>query len=453
MQIRTRLTLQFISIVIWIMLMSCIAIYYFSASYTEKEFYSRLENRMTTAAKLLIVVEQVDSVLLRIIHDNDAGILPQEKIIIYNYLNQTLFSTDDAQEINISTELLDKIRLDKKLKFQKDDFDCLGILYTDKLNRFVVVGAAIDKFGDSKLQNLRNILLAVIGFSVLIVLVAGWFYAGRALAPISQVVEQVDKISVSNLNLRVNEGNGQDEIARLANTFNKMLERLETAFKMQKNFVANASHELRTPLTAITGQLEVALMSKRNTEDYERAIASVLEDIKRLNDLSNRLLSLAQASSEGLENSFSKIRIDELLWQIKDELQKINPDYKVEIIFDEFPEDENKLTIKGNEHLLKIAIINIMENACKFSDDHRVVLNISFTNEKIILKFSDKGIGIEQDEIAHIFEPFYRGKNAVNTKGYGIGLSLTDRIAKLHGASIEVNSQINQGTTIIFIFS
>jgi signal transduction histidine kinase len=124
----------------------------------------------------------------------------------------------------------------------------------------------------------------------------------------------------------VAEGTENDEISKLAHTFNNMLERLETAFKMQKNFIANASHELRTPLTTITGQLEVALMNVRTNTEYENIMYSVLEDIKNLNTASNRLLLLAQASSETSEIDFRPVRIDDVVWQGVAELRKRNPD-------------------------------------------------------------------------------------------------------------------------------
>ncbi len=107
-------------------------------------------------------------------------------------------------------------------------------------------------------------------------------FSGRALKPMSDVVGRVEEISISSLNLRVPEGNGADEIGRLARTFNNMLERLETSFSMQKNFIANASHELRTPLTSINGQLEVLMLKERSPEEYRTAVVSVMEDIKTL---------------------------------------------------------------------------------------------------------------------------------------------------------------------------
>ena len=152
----------------------------------------------------------------------------------------------------------------------------------------------------------------------------GWFFSGRALKPISDVVKKVEDISITSLNLRVFEGNGTDEIGRLANTFNKMLERLETSFAMQKTFIANASHELRTPLTSINGQLEVLMMKDRSTMEYKSALGSVLDDIRSLIDLSNRLLLIARTSGEGPVNINKKLRIDEILWQAQEEILRFN---------------------------------------------------------------------------------------------------------------------------------
>src|SRR5665811_396117 len=138
-----------------------------------------------------------------------------------------------------------------------------------------------------------------------------------------------DSISITSLNLRVFEGNGKDEIGKLAKTFNNMLERLETSFSMQKNFIANASHELRTPLTSINGQLEVLMMKDRSADEYKIALGSVLEDIKSLIDLSNRLLLIARTSAEGPSFYSNKIRIDEILWQAKEEIKRFNTGYHI----------------------------------------------------------------------------------------------------------------------------
>jgi signal transduction histidine kinase len=196
------------------------------------------------------------------------------------------------------------------------------------------------------------------------------------------------------LKKRVDEGNRKDEIAQLAITFNQMLDRIESAFETQRSFVSNASHEMRTPLTSITGQLEVALLGNRDTAEYESTLRSVLDDIRNLNKLTNGLLEIAQASMDITEMRQRNFRVDELLWQARNEVMKRNPAYDVQINITNFPDDENELIVSGVEPLFKTAITNLMENACKFSDDKRVSVTFSVVENHAYLKFKDNGIGI-----------------------------------------------------------
>ena len=367
MNIRNRITLRFILIVAIILMMASLLIYFFSADYRREEFYKRLQSKANNTAKLLIEVDEVDVPLLTKIEKDNPVSLPNEWIVIFDYKNEVLFRTDQQHSIPIDSALLNRIRLEDEVHFHTEEYEVLGFLFKGQYDRFTVVAGATDIYGFKKLQNLRTILLIVFIISIIGVSISGWFFSGKALQPISKVVQQVDDISITSLNLRVDEGNGRDEIAHLAGTFNRMLERLETAFKVQKNFIANASHELRTPLTAITGQLEVTLLNERSKSDYENVIHSVLDDIKSLNALSNRLLLLAQTSAEGLELKMMELRIDELVWQTRDELIRHNPAFNITIDIDYHLDDESKLTIKGDEQLVRTLLSNIIENGCKYS--------------------------------------------------------------------------------------
>ncbi|WP_339815710.1 HAMP domain-containing sensor histidine kinase [uncultured Imperialibacter sp.] len=446
MQIRDKLTFLFLLIVALIMGASSLAIYYLSAQYRKQEFYERIENKARNVAKLLIEVEEVDAELLRKIEENNPVSLPNEEITIFDYQNQVLYSSEGVQTVEVNEALLNRIRLEGEVRFVFGNQEVLGVLFTDQYDRVVVVASATDIFGYRKLNNLRNVLFIVFGAGLLFTFISGRIFAQRTLSPISRVIAQVDAIGISNLSSRVDEGNQTDELAQLAGTFNDMLDRLEEAFKLQKNFIANASHELRTPLTAITGQLEVTLLSDRTAEDYKRTVNSVLDDIKNLNYLSNRLLLLAQASSESVESSFGSIRVDELLWQSAGELQKRNPSYKVSISFNEDLEDD-QMTIVGNEQLIKTALLNLMDNGCKYSDPHEVQVSVEPDGGQLVLTFRDFGIGIDEEEQELIFEPFHRGSNAQNIKGHGIGLSLVQRIVKLHEGTLTLISKKGKGST------
>ena len=444
MNIRTKLTLQFTSIVAVIIILCAFSIYYFSASYRIENFYDRLKSKAVNTAKLLIEVEEVSSELLRKIEKDNPVSLPKEKIIIYNYKDEIVFTTDERKDIRVTTDLINKIRLEGEISFVQNGYECLGFLFADKYDRFVVISGAVDIYGVRRLTNLRWILIAVFCSSILLAFFSGWIFSGKVLVPISKVIDEVNDISITSLNLRVSEGNGKDEIAKLAQTFNRMLERLEAAFKIQKNFIANASHELRTPLTVITGELEVTLNTDRSVDEYKETITSVLEDMKNLNNISNRLLLLAQTSTESKHIDFKSLRIDDIIWQARTELLKRNQEYDIQVKIDENIADEQDFIIAGNELLIKTFILNLMDNGCKYSNDKTVEVLIKADSEYLTLTFSDKGIGIPEDEVEHIFEPFHRAKNSFTVKGHGIGLSLVLRIVKLHNGTIQVYSQLDK---------
>lgn len=448
MQIRTRLTVQFAVLTAFTLGMAFIAVYFFSSKYRQEDFYERLLSKASNTANLLIEVDEIDAELLSKIERANPSSLPGEAITIYNYQDEVVFNSGVDEVAEPDLELLNRVRLDKEIRYRKNGKEAVGFLFTGRYNRFVVLAEAMDVYGLKKVRNLRVVLILVFFAGLLLLILSGWFYSGRALRPISGVVKEVEGISITSLDKRVNIGNGQDEIAQLAITFNQMLDRLENAFKVQKNFIANASHELRTPLTAITGQLEVLLLKDRSPEEYQTTVSSVLEDMKQLNLTSNRLLLLAQTSSESGETVFEPLRIDEIIWAVRTDVLKRNPDFHVQVLLPSDEDEFEQLFVNGNELLLRTCFLNLVENGCKYSENHTCTIRVKGARDsEIEVVVSDSGIGISQDDLPRIFEPFHRGKNALGFKGHGLGLSLVDRIVRLHNGSIGVQSEQGTGTT------
>ena len=453
MNIRQKLTYRFAAIVAAILLVSFLAIYLFSALHRQHEYNSRLRAKAISTARFLIEQDEVDTTILKIIDHKNLGALFAEKVVIYNYLNEKIYSTDEEDVMQVSQDILNQVRLEGEVRFSRGPFEVVGVPYIDQYNRFIVFTAAYDIYGVGKLRNLRIILTTVFFFSILIVLLSGWVYAGKALLPMAKVVDQVRTITARNLHTRVDEGNQRDEIAQLSKTFNSMLSRLETAFALQKMFVSNASHELRNPLTVISSQLEVTLLKERAAADYRQTIASVLEDIRNLARTLNRLLALAQISAEEARLKRSRQRIDELLWQCRHELLRQHPHYQINIDMAALPEEEEQLYLQVDEYMLKMAFLNLMDNACKFSADHQVTVTLWADEKQVKVKFADKGMGIAPEDLPRIFEPFFRSSQTTAVKGQGIGLSIVDRILKLHDASLNVSSQVNRGTEVEISFA
>jgi signal transduction histidine kinase len=452
MEIRKKLTLQFTAIVAVILFIASLSVYISFSQGRKEEFFGRLESKAKLVAQMLMEIDGIDMEMLRRIEKNNPLSLPNEKIIIYDYLNRVIYSSDEDDVLRIPHWYLDKARIEKKIRYSQQPFEVLGSFHTGEFDRIIVFVAATDIFGYSKLYKLRIILLIVFITSMIIVYFAGRMFAARALKPVTKIISEVNAIGINNISERISQGNDTDELARLAKTFNGMLDRLETAFTSQKSFIANASHELRTPLTVIIGQLEVALMKVRSNEEYAGTMGSVLSDIKNLSLLSNRLLMLAQASSDMGDDNMKPLRIDDVLWNVRAELIKRKPDYLVNISFSEAIADETMLMVSGNELLLKTAIINLMENACKYSADATSDVVLDAEPNSLTLRFRDKGIGIPEDEVSLIFEPFFRARNSIGVKGHGIGLSLVDKIVNQHQGTIAVQSKLGEGSDFMVMF-
>lgn len=447
MSIRTRLTWQFTIIVTSILVLFFAFIYFFYADFRKEEYYSRLNTKALTTARLLIEVQEIDHDLLKIIDKNAVNVLHNEKVVIYDQNNSLIYSSTDDRELHIDTSTIQKIRKQGRVEWVHQMNETLGITYDEGNTHYVIIASAFDVYGRRKVVNLRFILVACTLLGIAITFIAGRLFAGQALRPIANINQQVSGIGGDNLDSRVDEGDAKDEIAQLAINFNKMLNRIASAFALQKNFVHNASHELRTPLAAMISQLQVGLAKERTEEEYKNLLNSVLEDAERMKGLSNGLLELAQAEADKMGIRMQPVRIDEVLFSSQRDVLKANKERSVELAFSELPDQEEALIVMANEGMLRTLFINLIDNACKFSPDSKAVVSIAFANTKVLLSFNDNGIGIPAEEQDKIFMPFYRSDNARQFRGHGLGLSICKRIVKLHGGEIHVKSEPGAGST------
>lgn len=447
MSIRIRFTLLF-SVIVGIMLcFFSFAIYFLSDDYRQEDFHARLKNRAIEKFELLIKnIGETTELLNDPVQENNLHSLTNEQITIYNDQNQTIYSDNSIS--TPKSDLINSLSKQDIYSWSEHNVEGIGFKHSYRGNTYTLFISATDNHGLNYIKNLKRTLTVRLFIIMLIIFISGWIFAGYFIKPITNIVKQTDNITSKNLSYRLRTNHVKDEIGQLTTTFNKMLDRLETAFTIQKRFVANASHELRNPLTAIGGQIDVALMKDRKKEEYRATLESVSVHIKNLRTLTNNLLELANNDVETLFQEFEEIRIDEILWNTRDEIKEQKPDCNIKINFNKITDNEKILTCKGKAKLLEIAFINIIDNACKFSKDKTVKINVAVEKKNIILLFIDKGIGIPESYLEHIFEPFYRGSNTHGISGKGIGLSLVRGIVKLHAGKIFIHSTLNEGTTV-----
>jgi len=452
MTIRKRLTVLFTAGIAGLLLFFSLIIYWSLANDREDEYYSLLRHTAITKANLLLDAKVTPSVL-QLIYRNAENTLFQEEVAIYDTSFRLLYH--DAVEIDKVKEtrgMINEIVAKKEIRFYQDSLQVVGILYAHRGNLYVITAAANDQQGYSKLRNLEYTLIITFFVAIIFIYFAGQFFASKALQPVSDMVDKVEEITATNLDLRLNEGNGKDEISELAVTFNAMLNRLEQSFDAQKEFVSNISHELRTPLTAMLTELQVTMEKERDNLFYKESIAHAISDAQKLVRLSNSLLDLAKANYDHTEISFKPVRLDEVLLDAQTDVLHNHPSFKVNMIFEKDIEDEQQIAVMGNAYLLRVALMNLIENGCKFSQDNECAVSIGYNDTLSIIRVQDKGIGISEADQKSIFTAFYRGENSEHSKGNGIGLSLSKKIVELHHGTITVYSVPGSGTTFTISF-
>jgi signal transduction histidine kinase len=447
MQIRSRLTLQFIFITAGIFILALFFIYLQFRNHTRNEFFMVLEsNARMTADMILRYEDELKPLAVQNSREGSSHKLPySENIMIYNNAFQRVFAIN-AYEAPLATKTLETIRKIKSDRFVNGKFEAFGALVTSPSGReYIVVSEGV--FDDSRLRQLRNILSITFLLIIGSVAAGGWFYAGQALRPVSKIVEEVDGLLPTDLSKRVRTSAENDELSHLVTTFNHLLDRIEHAFRMQRSFISNVSHELKNPLAAMDAQLQLALHKSLSPDDYQQILKSLHDDVRGLTDTAEKLLQLAKLNSEAAEIVFSDIRLDEIILQSRDMLQKMHPEYAVVLEIKDMPESEELLLIKANEPLLRTALLNLFDNGCKFSPDHKVRVNIRFSDKGAhTVCIQDNGPGIPAQDLKRIFEPFFRSTSNMHIKGSGVGLSLVESILRLHKISIDVESGIGNGT-------
>jgi signal transduction histidine kinase len=418
-------------------------VWYFSNEFAFEDFYKRLETRVNISAQTKLF-ESANNEAYAEIRNQYLERLPSEQV----YIIQANRIPKASGIAKLPSSFYNRIRTGKTARYRMNNQFYAGKYFKNSKQAYVVIVTAKDPVGFRELKDLQKILIIGFFLSVILSFVVGWKFSEYMLSPLRNIIRSVKKIKAENLHIRLEVKQGSDEMSQLAETFNNMLNRLETAFETQNNFISNASHELRTPLTIISGEVELAMMASQDVEKQRYALTKIAAETERLEHIITSLLGLAQSGFNGKNQPWEEVRMDELLWEVRDSVNQVYPDCSIEIDFTKLPEDERLLSLKVNRNLIRLAISNVVSNACKYSNNKPVTIRIESTNKSLSISVIDQGIGIPEDDVQHIFEPFYRASNTNDYKGYGVGLPLTLNIIRLHRGSIAIKSKEAAGTEI-----
>jgi two-component system, OmpR family, sensor kinase len=312
-------------------------------------------------------------------------------------------------------------------------------------------------YGNLHEQNeLKNLLSEIFLFAVPLTIflagLGGYFLARKSLQPIVEMGNRAKQISSQNLHERLPIANKYDEVGNLATVFNDLLNRLDTAFERQKQFMADASHELRTPLAIVRGESEVALSkTTRTNAEYQESLAIVHDESRRLTNIVEDLFTLARADSGQFTAKFSEVYLDEIVADCVRSIRTLAEKRNIKI---ELSSEET--LIKGNEKLLHRLFLNLLDNAVKYNYENGKIFVIV---EKQQVTIKNTGEKIPEDERTKIFERFYRADKARSrqsetaTSGAGLGLSIANWIAELHHAELKLVESNETATVFSVNFS
>ncbi len=298
---------------------------------------------------------------------------------------------------------------------------------------------------DAAVQGFARLMIALVLGGVVVAFGAGWIVACRVLCPITILTNAAAAISESRqFSQRVADGNGRDELARLARTFNAMLASLEDAYESQVRFVSAASHELRAPLTVIQANLDLLQAAKGSEADQITAISEASAEAQRMARLVADLLLLARADA-GVPIRREPVELDHLVLEVLGELRHLKCGQRLEVTAIE------PSIVRGDRDRLKQLFLNVIENAIKYTLPTGIIrVSITHRGREAFVLVRDTGVGIAPDDVPRVFERFFRADPARlrDPGGSGLGLAIAQWAAAEHGGTIEMASHLGEGTTV-----
>jgi heavy metal sensor kinase len=458
--LRHKLTLYYLAILTAILLFFGFAIY----AYLSHSLVTTIDQSLDEQAKKFELMVKKSTTETGVDPESSGDESPNAETL--NLTPQLLQVIDDKGKIKdetsvyLHTELTVNINGLSRLPMQQTVYDTVRTLNGeefriatrrgkgyDGMDFYVRVGQSL-----SALQRARWRLLLILGIAIPLALLlgsyGGWALANQALRPVDELTRTAENISARDLTERVPVPAQNDELSRLAVTFNAMIARLQAAFERQKQFTSDASHELRTPLAVMRGEIELALRRERRPEEYQQTLASALEEVVRLSRLVEDLLMLARADAGRVELHCEPVELRELCANITDYISPLAEQRAQTLRFDA---PDTTVTIHADQQRIKQLLLNLLDNAIKYTGEGgAITLTLKAENHEAILTVTDTGRGIPTEDLPHVFERFFRrsAKTADRTaSGSGLGLSIVKWIVDAHAGQIDVQSESGRGTT------
>lgn len=449
MQIKHKLLLWFAALVIGLLLALAGYVYGSTAHFRAQTFAERLARKAALTQQVLALGDSAAGALL--------ASLPEQTEYVYAPTGQQVYAVGLSPDFQPSAAWLVRARGLDSLAFaypspghdQRKEGVALAYRRPGAAGRYVAVVTAYDQEGYAQLQRLRQVLGFGILGAVVVVGALGWLFAVRALAPLTLVIGQLRASRAGTAGFRLRPANARDEVGQLALAFNELLARQETLAESQSAFIAHASHELRTPLTTLKGWLETSLAYDQDAASLRVGLGRAVQELDRLTALTNGLLYLARLAGPDPTLPTAPLDVVDVLLDVVSTAQRQHPGQALNFDLSEGVQQQaHAPTLLGHATLLRTALGNLLDNAAKYSGGHPVDVCLEMDTETAVrIRIEDRGPGIRPDEAERLFEPLTRGRDVpADVPGFGIGLTLAQRIIQRHGGTLRLRPRPGGGT-------
>jgi len=441
MKIRNRILLYYSVAINLITAATLVLIYLLFADYREEQFLQQQKERIKTTLQLFSELTREDNDIQQTMDILTVYDYYDEKLMIFNQEKQLLYvSKEDIPTPDIELILGQLSRENPVLKTNEGLYEIVGIYTESRAGSFYAISKAFDELGYTKMQFLRNLMIAIFLAIAAIVVIISHLLSKKITSPITQLTAKLKNYDLTDHEAGILPNTSHTfEIVELTDKFNELLSRTKEAFAFQKHTVHHISHQLKTPIAIIVSELE-RLMEKSSDENFRKDLQSQIVKTKSLGGIINVLLEISKLEA-GQQIVKTSIRIDELVFDIIAELNIIAPDFLFELHY--FPQDfeEKNLMITSNPILIRQAFLNLLNNCTAYSDDSKAEIRLNCSSQdQIRIKIINTGASVSKEEEKLMFNHFFRGKNSENVQGFGLGLVLTKKIFELHNSTISYSN-------------
>ena len=450
MKIQHKLTLISSLVFGLVFTITSILIYFNFTKSAENIFFGELARTANLTASFYLEEDELSTREYQRIEQKFLNASVNQEIRLYDKTGAIHYGKADP-DTNITARLLKRIRSKGQYAFKVGNAFYYAIYYHDNQGAFSIIIKANNPALEAQEWELIHILLIALLLGSVVIVAVSYTLSKLAYEPVRGIIGQVKKIDMTGRSHQLTYPSTKDELEDLFKEFNAMLGKVYQSVQIQKNFISHASHELKSPLASIVGNLEVLLHKDREIQEYKNVSQQVLKDAERLEKILQNLLVLAGLDQDTSLSRKSE-RVDEIVWDVLDQLASEYPATRFNLHWNLPEESQSLLFFECVPTQLYIAFYNLIENAAKFSDGLAVEITFGISHERLFIQIQDQGIGIHEEDLVHIFEPFHRGMNVQKISGNGLGMAIAGKILDRHKIALSIRSEISTGTVLILTF-